>query len=138
LAKILLIDDDPQILDLLVELLAEDGHECVCAKNGLVGFKALQRGSIDLVVTDLIMPEAEGIETIMRIRAEGFTVPILAMSGGIPKLPGSYLPMAERLGADRTLAKPFDLTAFKRIVDELLTTPRERDMECDSPSAQDS
>jgi DNA-binding response OmpR family regulator len=127
LAKILLIDDDPQILDLLMELLSEDGHECVCAKNGLAGFKALQQGAIDLVVTDLIMPEAEGIETIMRIRTEGYTVPILAISGGIPKVPGSYLPMAERLGADRTLAKPFDLTVFKRNVDELLAMPRSRD-----------
>ena len=123
MAKILLIDDDPQILELLQELLTQAGHECVCAENGVHGFRALERGPIDLVVTDLIMPEAEGIETIMRIRGSGRSMPILAISGGIPKLPGSHLPAAARLGANRTLRKPFELAEFLRIVEELLALP---------------
>ena len=118
--RILLIDDDPQILDLLKDVLMEAGHECWCAENGAIGFKALERMSFDLVVTDLIMPEAEGIETIMRIRRRWSHLPILAISGGIPGVPGNFLPAASRLGADRVLSKPFEITIFMQIVGELL------------------
>ncbi|NTV56535.1 MAG: response regulator [Deltaproteobacteria bacterium] len=120
MAKILLIDDDPQILDLLQDVLTEDGHECCCAANGAIGFKALEESPFDLVVTDLIMPVAEGLETIMKIRSYGNRVPILAISGGIPWMPTDFLPMAQRLGADRTLAKPLEIQKFKQLVRELL------------------
>jgi DNA-binding response OmpR family regulator len=123
LAKILLIDDDPQILDLLQDVLTEAGHECCCAANGAIGFKALEESPFDLVVTDLIMPVAEGIETIMKIRSTGYHVPILAISGGIPMKATNFLPMAKGLGADRTLTKPFEIAEFMQLVDELLARP---------------
>lgn len=120
MARILLIDDDYRILDLLRDVLLEAGHDCYCAGNGAIGFKALEELPFDLVVTDLIMPEAEGIETIMKIRKTGFHVPVLAISGGYLKVPGDLLNTAARLGADRTLNKPFDLDDFMRVVNELL------------------
>jgi len=123
LAKILLIDDDPQILDLLQDVLTEAGHECCCAANGAIGFKALEESPFDLVVTDLIMPVAEGLETIMKIRSYGNHVPILAISGGIPWMPDDFLPMAKSLGADRTLSKPFEIGKFLQLVQELLGGP---------------
>jgi two-component system chemotaxis response regulator CheY len=126
LARILLIDDDPQILDLLQGVLTEAGHECFCAKNGAIGFKILEQAQIDLVVTDLIMPVAEGIETIMKIRSSGHRIPILAISGGIPMVASDFLPAAARLGADRTLTKPFDIIDFMQTVNELLgSIPRQ-------------
>ena len=126
MARILLVDDDPQIRDLLSDALAGEGHECSCAANGALGFKALQEAAFDLVVMDLIMPEAEGIETIMKIRNDGHRIPILAISGGIPMVPTNFLLAAGRLGADRTLAKPFELSEFMGVVEELLAMPSGR------------
>jgi DNA-binding response OmpR family regulator len=114
------VDDDPQISDLLRDALTGEGHECTCAPNGNLAFKAIQESPFDLVVMDLIMPEAEGIETIMKIRKDGHHTPILAISGGIPMVPTNFLLAAGRLGADRTLAKPFELAEFMRVVEELL------------------
>lgn len=124
MANILLIDDDPLILDLLQDVLTEAGHECVCAGNGVIGFKALEQSHFDLVVTDLIMPEAEGLETILKIRKTGSRTPILAISGGIPGLPANFLPVAARMGADRILTKPFEISEFLRLVAELLASQR--------------
>lgn len=123
MARILLVDDDPQIRDLLSDALGGEGHDCFCASNGNLGFKALQESAFDLVVMDLIMPEAEGIETIMKIRGGGHRIPILAISGGIPMVPTNFLLAAGRLGADRTLAKPFEISEFLRVVAELLAKP---------------
>jgi DNA-binding response OmpR family regulator len=119
-ARILLIDDDLEILNLLHEVLVEAGHDCFCAENGVTGFRALAQSRFDLVVTDLVMPEAEGIETILKIRRTGSRVPVLAISGAFLAAPGDLLDMAADLGADRTLAKPFEIEEFMRVVEELL------------------
>jgi DNA-binding response OmpR family regulator len=119
-ARILLIDDDLEILNLLQEVLVEAGHDCFCAENGVIGFRALEQSRFDLVVTDLVMPEAEGIETILKIRRTGSHVPVLAISGAFLAAPGDLLDMAASLGADRTLTKPFEIEEFMRVVEELL------------------
>ena len=120
MARILLIDDDRGILDLLQDVLKEAGHTCFCADNGVSGYEALEESPFDLVVTDLIMPEAEGIETILKIRKAGIQVPILAISGRFLAVPGDLLNTAARLGADRILTKPFEIVEFMRVVEELL------------------
>jgi two-component system, chemotaxis family, chemotaxis protein CheY len=120
MARILIIDDEREILDLLWEVLREAGHDCFCAENGLIGFRALEQSQFDLVVMDLVMPEAEGIETIVKIRRTGSHIPILAISGAFLAVPGDLLDMAADLGADRILAKPFQIEEFKRVVEELL------------------
>ena len=107
MASILVVDDDPQIGKLLQKVLGRAGHEVVIAMNGNEGVRVFREGNFDLIITDLIMPEKEGLETIMELRQEFPDTKIIAMSGGGRIGPDSYLKMANRLGAKKTLTKPF-------------------------------
>ena len=82
-------------------------YEVVAAADGNKGLRLYREDPTDLVVTDIIMPEKEGIETIIDLRREFPEVKIIAMSGGGHGKPDSYLHMAKGLGAQRTLTKPF-------------------------------
>jgi DNA-binding response OmpR family regulator len=115
---ILIIDDDDQIRRVLRKTLERDGYDVVDAPNGKEGIKLFRENPADLVITDLIMPEKEGIETIRELRRDFPEVKIIAISGGGRIGPDSYLKMAKGLGAQRTLTKPLD-------GDELLKTVRE-------------
>jgi len=119
LSSILIIDDDPRILEMLQEVLSEAGHVCQCVPDGSDGLKALARTEFDLVVTDLIMPRMEGVETIMTMRERGHKMPILAISGG-SRSGCDFLPIAAGTGATRTLSKPFSMRQFLDVVVELL------------------
>jgi len=105
--RILVIDDDEQMRALLRDILERAGYEVSEAQHGLEGLKLFRARPADLVVTDLIMPEKEGVETILELRAEFPEVPIIAVSGGGRNGPRDYLEIAARLGARRTVAKPF-------------------------------
>ena len=105
--RILVIDDDEQMRALLRDILERAGYEVTEAQHGLEGLKLFRARPADLVVTDLIMPEKEGVETILELRAEFPEVPIIAVSGGGRNGPRDYLEIAARLGARRTVAKPF-------------------------------
>jgi DNA-binding response OmpR family regulator len=107
MANILVIDDDPQIGRLLEKVLGRAGHEVAIALNGKDGQQIFREGNFDLLITDLIMPEKEGLETIMELRREFPETKIIAMSGGGRIGPDSYLKMANTLGAEKTLTKPF-------------------------------
>lgn len=114
--KILIIDDDVAINKVLKKVLEMEGHEVINTYDGIEGIPVLEKDpSIDLVITDIVMPEKEGIETIMEIRKKNRDVKIIAISGGGRLKPDSYLVLAEKLGADAVLKKPFD-------GDELLQT----------------
>jgi len=104
---ILIIEDDERIRELLRTFLEAAGYLVVDAENGAVGIKKYRENTIDLVITDLIMPEKEGIETIRELKALNPQVKIIAMSGGGVLNPEEYLSIAKRLGVLRTLAKPF-------------------------------
>ena len=105
---ILVIDDEEPVRAVLRQMLEKEGYRVEEAPNGTVGMSLLQDHFIDLVITDLFMPEKEGIETMREVRKSFPQVKIIAMSGGgrIGKL--DFLPMAESFGAQRTLAKPFE------------------------------
>ena len=106
--KILLIDDEPSVLSMVEKMLRFDGHEVVPANDGEEGMRLLaEEADIELVITDLIMPNKEGIETIMEIRQVQPNVKILAMSGGGRGGANTYLSAAKSIGADATLSKPF-------------------------------
>ena len=105
--RILVIDDDEQVRELLAEILAQAGYHITEAVNGEVGLKLFRAQPADLVITDLIMPEKEGMETILALRKEFPKVRIIAVSGGGRSTTLDYLPIAKSLGARRTLAKPF-------------------------------
>ncbi len=119
--RILVIDDEPAVRLLFREKLSLDGCEVLDAANGSEGLAVCRRERPDLVVTDLIMPDKEGIETIMDIRREFPELSIIAISGGgISTSPDTYLDMAERLGARQVFTKPIEWPSFYRAVIELL------------------
>lgn len=122
--RILLIDDDGEVRHLLRVALERSGYEVLEADNGKAGVDLFRRTPVDLVVSDIFMPEKEGIETIRELRREFPELKILAVSGGVPGLdPEHYLNMARKLGADAGLEKPFNQSQFLESVGELLTPP---------------
>jgi DNA-binding response OmpR family regulator len=119
--RILLIDDDSEVRLFLRIALEREGYQVLEADNGRDGVDLFRSAPVDLVVADIFMPEKEGIETIRELRLEFPEVKILAVSGGIPGCdPDHYLKMAQKLGANSSLAKPFDQKRFLESVCELL------------------
>lgn len=106
MARILVVDDDEPLLDLLEKLLTASGHAVVTARDGLAGAALFRAEPFDLILTDVVMPNREGLETVMELRREYPGVAVIAMSGGLTHS-RTYLQMATRLGAHETLAKPF-------------------------------
>jgi CheY-like chemotaxis protein len=119
MAEILIIDDEPAIRDLLVRVLHKAGHTGYEAANGDEGIELFRRVRPALVITDIVMPDIEGIEVIRRLRQADPMVPILAISGSGKPL---YLRAATTLGATAALAKPFDIAEFLSVVGRLLDT----------------
>jgi len=117
MADILIIDDDRQMRRLLIRVLEGAGHVVYEAENGGDGLALFRRVQPLLVITDLVMPDTEGIETIRELRREAPTIPILAVSGGGPPV---YLRAATALGATAALAKPFVAAELLGLVTDLL------------------
>lgn len=107
MARILAIDDEEHILVLLAMMLGDAGHEVVTAKDGLEGLKLAAAQPFDLVITDIVMPVTEGIETIRALRQKNPALPILAISGGARFGAVNMLQVAQKLGASAALPKPF-------------------------------
>lgn len=121
MARILVIDDEASIRDMLRLALEEAGHEVTLAVDGAAGLRQVRQTLPDLVVTDLIMPEKEGIETILELRrVTSAHLPIVAISGGGKGGQREYLEVARKLGADRTLSKPFKIAHLLAVIQELL------------------
>ncbi len=118
--RILIIDDDEQIRVLLQQMMEWAGFDVVLAEDGRVAMKMQRENACDLVITDLIMPEQEGLETISRLKKEYEGIRIIAISGGGRIGPEAYLPAARELGADRVFSKPFDVQKVVDAVKELL------------------
>ncbi|MFZ5758490.1 MAG: response regulator [Thermodesulfobacteriota bacterium] len=119
MAKILVVDDEDQIQGLLKRLLGSLGHTVITADNGAVGLKLLSQERFDLVITDIFMPEKEGLETIMEIRRDFPAVKVIAMSGG-DSSGCDYLPLTRPLGANGCLNKPFSQQDIVGLVQEVL------------------
>ncbi|WP_041464221.1 response regulator [Pelodictyon luteolum] len=106
--NILVIDDDAAVRKFICTTLTREHHNVFEADNGKTGLQMLaQHPEVELMVTDLIMPEKEGIETIMEARQSHPELKIVAMSGGGKVGPENYLVLADALGANVTLKKPF-------------------------------
>ena len=118
--RVLVIDDDEQVRALLYEILDRAGFQVMEASNGVEGLKLYRSQPADLVITDLIMPEKEGVETIMELRSQFPNARIIAISGGQRAGGRDYLPIAARLGARRTVAKPFSRQEILEAVRESL------------------
>ena len=122
MARILVIDDDEQVRRLLVVLLERAGHAVATAPDGRAGIALAGREPFALVITDIVMPEEEGIGVINRLKSLAPEIKIIAISGGLAHYNYDYLQTASLMGADRTLAKPFMPDDVVRTVDELLDT----------------
>lgn len=120
MARILAIDDEENILDLLTLMLEGAGHHVATATDGHAGLRRARAEAFDLVITDIIMPVGEGIETIRELRQAAATLPILAISGGARFGKLDMLQIARKLGADASLAKPFHRDELLRAVETLL------------------
>lgn len=118
--RILVIDDDPQIREMLKQLLEMNGYEVILAPEGRTGLKLHHQTPADLIVTDIVMPEKEGLETIMDFRRGFPGIKIIAISGGGVVEADKYLNTAKALGAQRTFSKPFELNEFMQAVRDLL------------------
>lgn len=116
-AVILLIDDDARVRSAIRRVLEQAGHSVIDVAHGGEAMARFAEREIDLIVTDLLMPEVEGLEVLMAARQRSPALPVLVISGGFsPERGGAggsgadYLRMARQLGATRTLAKPFERT----------------------------
>lgn len=107
MAKILVIEDDDSFRNVLVQMLAKVGYEVRQAGDGNQALEVCAQFEPDLVLTDIIMPDKEGLETIQELLEICPGMKIIAMSGGGKFGPDSYLPLAQKLGAKATLQKPF-------------------------------
>ena len=107
MAKILLIDDEEAVRFSVRKILESGGHIVTEADNGATGLELFKLGSFDMVITDLIMPEKEGIETLEEVKMLSPDTPVLAISGGGRFGGTNYLETAKILGACDALAKPF-------------------------------
>ena len=120
MAYILIVDDDKAIRLMMRNILEAAGHEIHDEADGRPGEAAVGRRLPDLLITDIIMPDQEGVGLIMNLRQKYKDLKILAISGGGRLSHTDYLQMAKRLGANATLAKPFRRDALLAAVRELL------------------
>ena len=106
--KILIADDDDIFRELLKDSLSQSGYDVEAVHDGLMALKELTKHKYDLVLTDIVMPEKEGIEVIREVTKDYPEIKIIAMSGGSPFLHADLnLTLAKKFGADITLQKPF-------------------------------
>jgi DNA-binding response OmpR family regulator len=114
--KILVIDDEPQILNSIIDYFTE--YEIITAFNGCDGLRVLETINPDIIVADIVMPDMEGIEFIQTVRRKNISIPIIAMSGNpIGKI---YLEDAIRFGANEKLEKPFELEELEKLITQMI------------------
>lgn len=106
MAHIFLIEDDPLVREAFELILASDGHRVSSAADGASGLRQIEQGRYDLVITDIMMPEKDGVEVINALRKSHRDLPIIAVSGGARGSATDYLHIAKVLGAVEVLSKP--------------------------------
>lgn len=118
--SVLIIEDDEFVMNMLKQTFERAGYEVGTASNGRIGLQLYQCKPFDVVITDLIMPDMEGIETISNLRKGNPNVQVIAISGGGRNSPEDYLHLAKKLGAAKTFPKPVDrnelLDAVKALI----------------------
>jgi CheY-like chemotaxis protein len=121
-ARILLVDDNVEFRNILTMVLSGESHDVICADNGNDAICSFGHSDFDLVITDLIMPDKEGIELIIELQKDCPTVRIIAMTGGGIQGAQAYLELASAFGVVKTLAKPFSTEVLLSAV-ELALVP---------------
>ena len=120
MACILVVDDEEVVRVTLRQMLEKAGHQVFEAENGVEALRVFEKREADLVITDIIMPEKEGIETIMELRQRKPDLKIIAMSGGGRTGNREYLHLAKSFGADNVLPKPFKMGEVQELVNRTM------------------
>ena len=123
MTRILIIDDEEMVRSTFQDLFEDEGFDVTLACDGNEGIAAFDAHPMDVVISDLLMPNKEGIETIMELRKKDTNVKIIAISGGGAAKNLNFLDMAKKLGADLVIPKPVDLDELVGAVRALLGTP---------------
>lgn len=123
MACALVVDDEESVRHMLRRLLEGADFRVCEASNGNEALRVLDEGMVDLIIIDIIMPEMDGIETILEVRRRSPDLPIIAISGDshVPNI--DYLESARKLGANYTLRKPFSVAEILSIIDEIGAKP---------------
>jgi DNA-binding response OmpR family regulator len=124
MARILVLEDDNALGIIMRSALEDGGHAVTVAADGRIGLRVFGAGKFDLVITDMLMPDMDGVEIVRTLRAYRSSVKIVAISGGGALDHGDLLTTAVRLGADATLPKPFAPHALLELVAAVLGQPR--------------
>jgi DNA-binding response OmpR family regulator len=119
--RILVIDDDVAVLRTTEMILMDAGYECLTASDGEAGLQLFRTSPPNLVITDIIMPRKEGIETIIAIRRQQPKAKIIAMSGGGRTRNKELLSVAASMGANGVLSKPFEPDELVALVERTLS-----------------
>ena len=117
--KVLLIDDDDLVRYSLVRGLQQFDFQIIELENGLKALKTIESELPDIMITDLIMPEQEGIATIRQVHKSYPKLPIIAISGGGRNIGAEHLDIAQALGANATLSKPLDIQELNALIEQL-------------------
>jgi DNA-binding response OmpR family regulator len=118
--KVLLIEDDPSLLALMAHAFSAAGYTTLTAENGRKGLRLLDAYDPDLVITDIVMPDIEGIGAILQMRRKARPPKIIAISGAGPGGRRDYLSWAKHLGADEVLAKPFRMSQIVALSNHMI------------------
>jgi len=118
--SLLIVDDDVQILNILRQMLEREGYDVVKASNGKQGLRLYRENPADLIITDIIMPEKDGIEIIIELKRDYPDVKIIAISGGGRIDSELYLDLAKKLGVLRTFTKPVERKQLLNAVRNIL------------------
>ena len=118
--KILVVDDQEAYVLMIQELLEGNNFEVITAINGKEAILKTENNIPDLIITDIVMPELDGIEVLLEIKKSAPEIPVIVMSGGNYGYGQSYLNMAKKLGANVILDKPFEMDVLLKQVKELL------------------
>ncbi len=121
MANILVVEDNAQVAKLFRDILTRAGHHAIVAANGNEAILAIGQQAFDLIITDIFMPEKDGLELIREVMAQNPGLKVIAISGGGKTKAPLYLEMAKKLGACRTLNKPFELKELLKAVEETIS-----------------
>jgi CheY-like chemotaxis protein len=123
-ARVLIVDDDDVVRALIVAVLETLKHEATEVRTGVEAIRAHQQNPFDLIITDIYMPDMDGLELIRTFARSANKPPIIAISGGGSVTRMDPLPAAERFGASAIIYKPVDLMALEELVTTLLARVR--------------
>ena len=123
MTRVLIIDDEAPIRSMLKLMLERDGYEVAEAPDGMEAIRIYRQNPADLIITDLIMPNQDGIGMIIALKKEFPDVKIIAMSGGGLNKPDGYLKGAKKLGAACTLTKPIDRDEMLEAIKNVFQSP---------------